>query len=69
MTELQSALQLVTGWLEEGENLDRFAEYLFTNKRYPRQGAIREANEIFELLRDASEWQTAIDNTADWDAD
>lgn len=69
MTELQSALSLVTAWLEEGENLDRFAEYLAARSRKNQQWGTREANDIFELLRDATDWQSAIDDTADWDAD
>jgi len=73
MTELQSALSNLTGWLEEGENLDRFAAYLAAQAGSAEKPNLakgtRQANEIFELLRDATGWPSAIDDTADWDAD
>ena len=60
MTELQSALQQIVGWLEDGSTLDQFAAYLAElagecNKPDPVTGA-REANRIFELLREAAEF-------------
>ncbi len=65
MTELQAAMQQLVGWLEDNDTLDRLAAHLTLhcsedNVPDPATGT-NEANRIFELLREAAEFEFEFD--------
>jgi len=56
MRTLHYCLTYLNGFLDDGDNLDRFAAYLKTqNKLYTDADGARDANKILKALREAEE--------------
>lgn len=66
--ELQEALNFLTSYLEEGDNLDAYAQWLDEQPGFIQAGSGRRAaNQHFEMLREAAEFvgEQALFETSD----